>query len=186
MSSVSAPFGLRPSFHPSGVIRPKDGTIASGYATTIYQNAPVKIVAAGTLELAAAGDRAIGSFQGVQYNTSDGRYVLTNRWTASTAATEIVAYYTADPLITYEIQGNGSIALTAMGSQADWTVATAGNSTAGLSAVMLDTATLTAVGSAGLRIVGLTPGPDNEWGDAFTVVQVQISEHQNVADIVGY
>jgi len=28
--------------------------------------------------------------------------------------------------------------------------------------------------------------PDNAWGDAYTIVQVQISEHQDVATINAY
>ena len=37
----------------------------------------------------------------------------------------------------------------------------------------------------GLQIVGLRPGPDNAWGDAYTTVNVRISEHQFVADVAG-
>jgi len=34
-----------------------------------------------------------------------------------------------------------------------------------------------------MRIIGLYPGVDNAWGDAYTVVQVQISRSQYVATI---
>jgi hypothetical protein len=44
----------------------------------------------------------------------------------------------------------------------------------------------TTAANASMRVIGLTPGPDNAWGDAFPIVQVQISEHQNVADVAGY
>jgi hypothetical protein len=37
-----------------------------------------------------------------------------------------------------------------------------------------------------MRVIGITPGPDNAWGDAYTIVQVQISEHQDVATINAY
>lgn len=184
MSSTNAPFGLRPAYHPSGTIRPAYGTIASGYSTTIYQNGPVKIGTDGTLQAAAATDRFIGSFQGVEYNTTI-RPVVSNVWLANTTGTAIQAYYTADPYITYEIQGDGSIPATALGEQADFTNAGSGNATTGLSSATISASTA-ASGTYQLRIVGLTPGPTNNWGDAYTVVQVQIAKHQNVASQAAY
>ena len=186
MSTISQPFGLRPSYSPSGVVRPTAYTIATGYGTNILQNQPVKIGTDGTVQAAAIGDRFIGTFQGVEFTDSDGRRRVSNKWTASTAATDIVAYVTLDPSIVYEIQANGSIAVTDIGKQADFTTITAGSTVTGLSALMLDTATLTDSGNASLRIIDLAPGPDNAFGDSYTVVQVQIAEHQNVADRAAY
>jgi hypothetical protein len=51
---------------------------------------------------------------------------------------------------------------------------------------MLDTATLTDTSNAQMRIIDLAPAPDNAFGDNFTIVQVQVSEHQNVADRAAY
>lgn len=186
MSTTSQPFGLRPAYSPSGVVRPTAYAIATGYASNILQNQPVKIGTDGTIQAAAIGDRFIGTFQGVEFTDSDGRRRVSNKWTASTAATDIVAYVTLDPTIVYEIQANGSIAVTDIGKQADFTTITAGSTVTGLSALMLDTATLTDTGNASLRIIDIAPGPDNAFGDSYTVVQVQIAEHQNVADRAAY
>ena len=186
MSTTSQPFGLRPAYSPSGVVRPTAYAIATGYASNILQNQPVKIGTDGNIQAAAIGDRFIGTFQGVEFTDSDGRRRVSNKWTASTAATDIVAYVTLDPTIVYEIQANGSIAVTDIGKQADFTTITAGSTVTGLSALMLDTATLTDTGNASLRIIDIAPGPDNAFGDSYTVVQVQISEHQNVADRAAY
>ena len=186
MSTTSQPFGLRPSYSPSGVVRPTAYTILTGYASNILQNQPVKIGTDGTVQAAAIGDRFIGTFQGVEFTDSDGRRRVSNKWTASQAGTDIVAYVTLDPTIVYEIQANGSIAVTDIGSQADFTTITAGSTVTGLSALMLDTATLTNSGNASLRIIDLAPGPDNAFGDPYTIVQVQIAEHQNVADRAAY
>jgi len=186
MSTTSQPFGLRPAFSPSGVVRPTAYSILTGYAVNILQSQPVKIGTNGTIQAAAIGDRFIGTFQGVEFTDSDSRRRVSNKWTASIAATDIVAYVTLDPSIVYEIQANGSIAVTDIGKQADYTAITAGSTTTGLSALMLDTATLTDSGNAQLRIIGLSPAPDNDFGDSFTIVQVQISEHQNVADRAAY
>lgn len=186
MSTTSQPFGLRPAFSPSGALRPTAYSILSGFSVGILQNQPVKIGTNGTIEAAAIGERFIGTFQGVEFTDTDGRRRVSNKWTASLAATEIVAYVTLDPAIVYEIQANGPIAVTDIGSQADFTTITAGSTVTGLSALMLDQATLTTSGNASLRIIGLSPGPDNEFGDNFTIVEVQVSEHQNIADRAAY
>lgn len=187
MSATSAPFGLRPVYSPSGTVRPAQYTILTGYATTIHMNQPVKIITSstgeGTIAAAAVGDRFIGSFAGVEWTDSDGRRRVSNKWTASTAGTDIVCYVTLDPSIVYEIQSDAALAITDIGKQYDFTVAS-GNAVVGVSTQMLGVST--AAVNAGLRLIGITPGPDNAWGDTFVVAQVQISEHQNVADVAAY
>ena len=180
MSTVASPFGLKPAFHPSGIVRQAHGTILSGFATNIFQYSPISILADGSLGPAAPGARIVGAFMGVEFTRTDGRRAVGNNWEANTVATEIVAYYTEDADLTYEIQADGSVAVLSRGAQFDWT-ALAGNATTGLSSVALDTASGAA--NAGLRIVGVNPAADNDFGDAFTIVQVQISEHQYRADV---
>lgn len=182
MSSVASPFGLKPAFHPSGIIRQSHSTIASGFGTTIFQYSPVRVAADGTIEDAAAGEAAIGVFMGVEFTRVDGRRAVANFWEANTVATEIVVYYTEDQLIVYEIQADGSIAQLRIGEQMDWS-ALGGNATTGLSNQSLDIASSAA--NAGLRIIGVNPAPDNIIGDAFTIVQVQISQQQYTADVAA-
>lgn len=184
MSSTASAFGLQPAYHPSGTIRQEAGVIVTGYGTSIKQFAPVRIATDGSLEIAAVGTRALGSFMGVEYTDSTGRRVVSNQWTASTAATEIVAYYTRDPAIVYRIQSDAALVLTDMGKQYDWNTATDGNTTTGLSAVTLDVASSGA--NAGLRVIGICPDQDNAWNDTYVNVFVEISEHQDVADVAAY
>lgn len=187
MPSTSAAFGLRPAFSPSGIVRPTAMTIESGYNANILQFQPVKIGASGTIEAAAATEAAIvGTFMGVEFTDTDGRRRVSNKWTASTSATQIVAYVTTDPSIVYEIQASASVAITDIGSQADFASVTAGSTTTGLSAAMLDAAQLTNSGNEILRIVNLAPEVNNNWNDAYTIVQVQISQHQFVADKAAF
>ena len=184
MSTTSQPFGLRPVFSPSGVVRPTAYAIVTGYTSNILGNQPVKIGTGGNIEAAAIGDRFIGTFQGVEFTDTDGRRRVSNKWTASTSATEIVAYVTLDPTIVYEIQANATMTVANIGEQYDYTVITAGSTVVGLSQMMLDVASTAT--NASLRVIGLSPGPDNAWGDNFPIVEVQISEHQNVADRIAY
>ncbi len=187
MSATAAPFGLRPVFHPSGSIRPVAATIASAYNANIFQYSPVAFVAAsGAIALAAAGARAIGAFMGVEYTPADGRRRYSNTWPANQVATEIVAYITQDPFITYEVQANGPIEQDDIGECGDWTAndTNAGNTTTGLSNVALVSPTAAAI--AGLQVQGLAPYIDNAWGDAFTIVWVQIAEYQMLPDRVTF
>lgn len=186
MSATSQPFGLRPVYSPSGVVRPVAMSILTGYGSNILQNQPVKIGTNGTIEAAAIGDRFVGTFQGVEFTDSEGRRRVSNKWTASTAGTDIIAYVTVDPSIVYEIQSSATIAVSDIGSQADFTTITAGSTVTGLSQLMLDAATLTAVGNASLKILNASPGPDNAFGDTYVILQVQIAEHQFVADRVAF
>lgn len=185
MSSVSAPFGLRPSYHPSGTIRPIAGTITSATGVNMFMNAPVRIdPATGDILpcAAGAGTTLVGVMQGVEWADNTGRWRVSNWWISGTVTTDApptVVYYTQDQYITYAIQANGSIPRTALGAQASFT-AQAGSTGTGLSTVTLDTASL-ADAADQLQIIGITQGPDNIWGDAFTIVDVQIAQHQLAA-----
>ena len=91
-----------------------------------------------------------------------------------------------DQTAAYRVQANGSLAASSIGDQIDFTTISAGNTTTGLSSVQVDTATLKGAGVQGMaRIVEIDWGVDNDWGDSFTVVVVQIARHQFVANIVA-
>lgn len=177
MSSVASPFGLKPAFHPSGIVRQQLSTIISGFGTDIFQFSPVRIDdATGALVPAAATSQVVlGSFMGVEWTGTDGRRRVGNRWEANTVGSDIVAYYVGDAQMVYEIQGDGSVLQANVGDQADYN-ALAGNTTTGLSSVSLATAGL-GNAAATLRVVGINPGADNVAGDAFTIAQVMIAEH---------
>jgi hypothetical protein len=182
MSTLASPFGLRPSFHEGSDVEGcvLQTTIASGYGTAIGLYDAIKFVA-GVLQRAAAGDAFVGSFEGVEYDDPvTGRHVVSNQWPANLVATNIVAYYTKEPYLTYEIQATGTVTQSQVGAQAN-ILATAPTIITGLSNESLDIASITTSANAQLRITGITPGPDNAFGDPFTIVQVQVSKHQYVA-----
>lgn len=180
MSSTNAPFGFRAAYSPSGTIREMAGTIASGYNTDIYTGQPVKMGSDGTIQVAAAGEALIGTFAGCQYLPSGAqRPVVSPSWPANTGATQIVAFYTMDPYLVYEIQADGSITQAEVGQQADFTNVANSNGL-GYSTCTMDAATHD-LGNYQLRIVGIANGINNAPGDAYTVVQVQIADHQYVA-----
>lgn len=187
MSSTSAPFGLRPSFHPSGLDRAValPNGIASGFASGILKGQPVALNTSGNIIAATAGSAYQGAFAGHEFTDLTGRRLVSNQWVANTAyqtGSEITYYY-SDPNIVYDIQCDGSLAQTAIGDQANFSAITAGSTTTGLSQCTIS-ATLAGSGAVGdMRIIGLTPAVDNAFGDAFTVVKVQVSRSQYVATI---
>jgi hypothetical protein len=190
MTTTAQPFGLRPSSHPSGTIRPVAYTIATGYAVNIFQNQPVRIAPStgsgqteGTIVAAATGEAFIGTFQGVEFTDSDGRYRVSNKWTASQAATTITAYVTSDPTIVYEVQTNANVTVSDIGKQFNFANTTSGNTTTGLSSAALDVAS--AAANASVRLIGLSDAVEDTATDTYLTVQVQISEHQFVADVAA-
>jgi len=181
---------MRPSFHPSGLDRAValPNGIASTYSSGILKGQPVALNTSGNIIAATAGSAYQGAFAGHEYTDLTGRRQISNQWIASTSYTtgSEVTYYYSDPLIVYDIQCDGSLAQTSIGDQANFSNATAGSTSTGLSQCTISSS-LAGSGAVGdLRIIGLTPAVDNAWGDAYTVVQVQVSRSQYVATINAF
>ena len=187
MSATSAPFGLRPAFHPSGLDRAQAlaGGITSGYATQILKGQPVAYSAsAGVIVPVTANSTNAawsGAFAGVQWTDTTGRARVSNYWPANTAYTAgtCTAYFYNDNNIVYEIQADGSMAQTTIGNEYLFTNVTNGSSTTGLSQATLGASTAVGNGSQGqMRVVDLAPYVDNAWGDSYTIVRVVNSNSQ--------
>lgn len=175
MALANAPFGFRPLRHLAGgdPTRNLEFPIATGYATALCTGDIVKLLNDGTIALAAAGDRPLGVFMGVQYTASDGSAVFSNRWAASTAATNIKASVMADPMVTCEVMSGGTPTSADVGQLADHVTGT-GNAYTGTSAAYLNSSTGT--GTAGFRILRLVDKPGNS--GQYAVLEVQFQEHE--------
>ena len=191
MSATSAPFGLRPAFHPSGLDRAQalangiqavstSGNVSAGYASNILKGQPVKMNTNGYIEVAGVSDPILGAFAGVEWTDATGRRRVSNYWPANESfqVGSVVAYFYSDPNIVYEIQTDGTLSQAAVGDEFDFTNVTAGSTTTGLSQATLS---ITPAGSGNLgvmRIIDIAPYPDNAWGDPFVIVRAQIAEYQ--------
>ena len=190
MSSTSAPFGLRPAYHPSGLDRAQAlaNGITTAYSNNILKGQPVAYSASAgviiPLTTAAASGSAIawsGAFAGVEWTDTTGRRRVSNYWPALTSYTtgSCVAYFYNDPNIVYEIQADGAMAQTTIGNEYNFTATTAGSTTTGLSQCTLGASTAAGNTTQGqMRVVNLGQGVDNAWGDAYTVVQVVNAQSQ--------
>lgn len=190
MSSTSAPFGFRPSFHNSGQMRPKAYTIASGYAVNIFSGDPVKLTDAGVVQLGSSdgtrsgttdGVTLLGIFAGCQYNDALGKPTVSPFWPASASATDIVAWVYDDPETLFDVQYTNpgtpgtTTVQTAVGEECDWTVASPGGSTrTGLSNTQLSAIQAT---SGQFQITGFQGNVNDSLTDAYVTAIVRINEH---------
>lgn len=190
MSQASAPFGLRPVFHPSGLDRAQAlaGGIASGYSSNIFKGQPVTYSqGTGNIVPVASTEAFSGAFDGVEWTDVTGRRRVSNFWPASTAyqTGSCIAYFYNDPNIVYEIQADGVVAQTAIGNEANFTNLTAGSTFTGLSQATLSASLVGTTVQGQMRIVDIAPYPDNAWGDAFPILRVTVAKTQFVAPSVA-
>ena len=196
MSATAAPFGLRPAFHPSGLDRAvalangietvsTSGNTSLGYASNIFKGAPVKMNTAGYIENISSSEAFLGAFAGVEWTDATGRRRVSNFWPANESfqVGSVIAYYYQDPNIVYEIQAAGTLTQGAIGDQYDVTNPTAGSTSTGLSSAAMSTSAAGSGATNQLRVINIAPYPDNAWGDAYPIVQVQIALSQYVAAI---
>lgn len=150
MANTDAPTGFRPLRHlTGGIVRFAGGyTIASAYATSIFQGDLVSLAATRAerdIELTADGAAGIiGVFAGCQYTASDGSVIWTNQWVGGTAtkgSVDAEAFIYTDPYIVYEAQVDGTLAATAAGQFIDMVSTHAGNTSTGISGEELDSTT---------------------------------------------
>ena len=196
MSAISAPFGFRVSFHNSGQVRAKAYAITSAYAVNIFAGDPVKLIADGTIQLGTSdgtrsgttdGIKILGIFQGCQYSDAILKPTISPFWPGGATGTEIVAWVVDDPEVLFNAQyaNPGTPGTTSMqsavGKQADFTVASPGGSTrTGLSTTALGVLQSTA---GQFQITGFANELADSITDAYAVVSVRINEHQYKASI---
>ena len=196
MSATTAPFGLRPAFHPSGLDRAQAlaNGITSGYASNILKGQPVQYgttansITVGTIGAAGTTGAWAGAFAGVQWTDTTGRARISNYWPANTAYTtgSCVAYFYNDQNIVYEIQSDATLAQTAIGNEYNFSNITAGSTVTGLSQATLGSSTAVGNGVQGqMRIVDIGPYADNNWGDAFVIVRVVNANSQFVGAVTA-
>ena len=194
MSSISAPFGFRASYHNSGQMRPKAYAIASTYAANIFSGDPVKLTDNGVIQLGTSdgtrsgttdGISLLGIFAGCQYLDASGKPTISPFWPSGATGTEITAWVYDDPETLFDVQYNnpsaGTTVQTAVGEECDWTVASPGGSTqTGLSNTFLTAIQAT---SGQFQITGFGYEINDSLTDAYVVVSVRINEHHYKAAV---
>lgn len=176
-----------------------------GSGESFFQYQPVSLTASGQLTIAnqtAASGTVYGVFDGVEYTTAEGRRTVGKSAAKTTldAATQILFWIFADPALVYEAQVNGSATTAYIGRQYNFDTTagstvtsgtTIGTGGAGFSTTALLATPVATTVQGQVRVVGLgrevayPTGELNAWGDAFTIVQVQIANNTFVAPKVS-
>jgi hypothetical protein len=181
MANKDAAFGLRP-IGKVGQNRDNGGlseySIAANDTSTIYFNDPVKATAAGTIDVAGAGGDLLGSLNGVFYTDPTTKKPTWANHYSQVNATDIVAFVSDDPYERFEIQSNGTNAITQASVFLNYDIAyTAGDSANYVSKVELNEASGVST-AAQLRLLGFSKDPDNsDIGSANVNMVVSINEH---------
>ena len=181
MANKDAAFGLRP-IGKVGQNRDNGGlseyTSAASDTSTMYFNEPVKATAAGTIDVAGAGGDLLGSLNGVFYTDPTTKKPTWANHYSQVNATDIVAFVSDDPYERFEIQSNGTNAITQASVFFNYDIEyTAGNSANYVSKVELSETTGVST-TAQLRLLGFSKDPDNsDIGSANVNMVVSINEH---------
>lgn len=189
MSATATPYGFKPVNEIGGL--PYAGStrqikIASGYASNIYYGQVVSIVAAGTIQVVTTnGDNStpfpagtIGVFVGCTYtNPSTKQLTFAQYWPTGTVASDAMAYVVDDYNTLFQVQADGSLAQTALGSNAILAAVqstSTGSTTTGNSNTALSSTTAVTSGYA-FRIVDFVESTTSTVGDAYTDVLVKFN-----------
>ena len=170
---------------------------------SFWQFQPVAITSSGQLTIAAASSTKVyGVFDGVEYTSAEGRRSVAKYAAKTTldAATQIIFWIFTDKELIYEAQVQGSATAASIGQEYNFSTTSGyttadgyaiGNGGAGFSTTALN-ATAVGTGNQGqVRVVGLgrevafPAGQLNQWGDAYTIVQVQICNNTFAAPSVS-
>lgn len=161
MANILAPFGFRWAHQLSGVAPNCAQTmrrILKTNATAIFHGDPVASQSSGYVQQAAVGTAPVaGIFVGCNYlSVSMGRLVWSNYWPGNgDAQTDPECYIIDDPNAVFTVQASGGpVALADVGSNANFTLATAGNTASGMSGAALDATTVNTTSTLPFRIVG--------------------------------
>ena len=184
MPNVNKAFGLRPvgNLSATGAQKQYGYQIQAGYATAIYQGDLVVVYDGYIIKYDASTHAApTGVFNGVQYNdpTRADKPTWKNYYPGSITPNigPIVCEVLDDPSQLFLIQAAGTITQASIGKNADPVASTTGSNITGVSAGLLDTATIAKTAALTFKIVGLSEQPDNEMGQ-YAVLVVKLNQHQ--------
>ena len=144
--------------------------IASAYDTAIFYGDFVKLVTAGTIEkdTGTAALTSIGIFLGCKYTDSSTSQMTFNQtFPADMAASDTAAYVLIDPDVLFKMQGDATIAQTALGANFS-VIQTAGSTTIGRSKNSCDSSTVATTNTFPIRLVDFVDGPKSSVGDTYT------------------
>ena len=183
MANVSEKFGLRPYRKLDGT--PLVGaqnryTIASGYATAIYQGDLVVPVTGGNIERATANTSTavVGVFNGVFYSDpTTQKPTWKNYYPGGVAANDITAFVVDDPDAVFLMDADATFARADLFQNYSVTTGT-GNTKTGISEVQLDVSVSGTNGTFVVQAIDISQDPANsDVASANANILVRINNH---------
>tara|TARA_R100001443_G_scaffold52535_2_gene64234 strand:+ start:885 stop:1463 length:579 start_codon:yes stop_codon:yes gene_type:complete len=191
MSATATPMGAEPvgtlSASGSYTGKVRHYKIASNDGTAIFYGDFVKMTSAGvvTLDTGTTALTPIGVFMGCSYtDPNTNQLTFSQYYPASTVASDISAYVLNDPFVEMKMQGDASLAQTALGNNAA-VVQTAGSTSVGRSKNSVDASTIATTATLPVKIIEFVEGPDSEVGDAYTDVIVMFNVGHQLLNTTG-
>lgn len=176
MANINGSFGLRPI----GVVGQAANTtgateyrIAAANTNKIYQGSPVIPLSTGFIDIVGNANGGtvglLGVFWGCEYvSSTTGKKVWSNYWPGAGADTNhpVKAYVYDNPMQTFVIASDATLTneATARGhvfANANFSTATTGSDTTGISAGRLAVSTIATTAALQLRIIGIQEDPEN-------------------------
>ena len=191
MSATATPMGAEPvgtlSASGSYTGKVRHYKIASNDSTAIFYGDFVKMTSAGvvTLDTGTATLTPIGVFMGCSYtDPNTNQLTFSQYYPASTVASDIDAYVLNDPFVEMRMQGDATLAQTALGNNAS-VVQTAGSTSIGRSRNAFDSSSIATTATLPLKLIEFVDGPDSSIGDAFTDVIVMFNVGHQLLNTTG-
>lgn len=196
MATTSRPRGLQPVKMIGG--RPANWgqtlyKIPDGYATAIFNGDPVVMTASGSTRGTIARMNAtatattitssgtwLGVFLGCEYVDPTTKQPTWRQYypgSITPASGSIYAHVIDDPDALFEIQADGALAQTTLGTNAAIIQTAVGNTTTGNSGLQLDASSVESTSSLPLRIVDFVTRPESSIGDTYTDAIVRLNTH---------
>ena len=183
MANVSEKFGLRPYRKLDGT--PLVGaqnryTIASGYATAIYQGDLVEPLGTGNIQKHGANtsDAVVGVFNGVFYtDPTTQKPTFKNFYPGGIAADDITAFVIDDPDAVFLIDADAAFTRADLYKNYSVTNTTGVNAT-GISKAQLDVSVSGVTATFAIQAIDISQDPDNsDTSNANANVLVRINNH---------
>ena len=191
MSATATPMGAEPvgtlSASGSYTGKVRHYKIASNDSTAIFYGDFVKMTSAGvvTLDNGTTSLTPIGVFMGCSYtDPNTNQLTFSQFYPASTVASDIDAYVLNDPFVEMRMQGDVTLAQTALGNNAA-VVQTAGSTSIGRSRNAFDSSTIATTATLPVKLIEFVEGPDSAVGDSFTDVIVMFNVGHQLLNTTG-
>lgn len=163
MANTLAPFGFTEAYVLGGppTYQQSRRRIAPANTTAIFKGDPLVQLSTGYITQATAGTTQIaGIFLGCEYTSvAQKRQVWSPYWPGSDATGDVLAYVSDGPNTVFRAQANAQLLFTAVGNNINFSLATAGSTTTGLSGATLDVSTVLTTSTLPFRVVELIYDP---------------------------